>query len=387
MNTRTLLAILCLSIFIIVGLWIAPKISVTYEDARHPPSSSIIKNPLSALEHLLISQGIEAQSLNNRKRLHSLPSTSDALFIRNIKQPLTKEREDALISWIEQGGLVVYEPYWLGRSDVRPYFHQRFGIEIQALDEYEEYGNPLHAQADINGHTAYIHVTPQYYLMANEENNHTVVLESEIGAHGFHVKLGKGNIIFLSDTQFLSTPRSWLNTYETIDKPSNYGLSGHDHAYFIYFILKNRKKVWLIHDTTSPSLLSETYSTFPLLSTFSLIWLILFFIYLLKHIGPITTNEPGATRDLLQHIQQSGLYYWKLDKGASVINQWRIKILKRLTIKYPHLSELKDENLSSAIEEITQISLKEIQSALYQTPKSSKEFTHIIRTLKQLWTM
>ena len=176
--------------------WISQRITVSYEDQRRPPEKDIRLNPMSALEQLLIHFNVEVQSHNNRNLLHDLPATDEAIVVRNLKQPLTHERELALLSWVEQGGQLVYEPYWLGKSDERQYFHEKMGVLIQEVEDWQDIDRPNHAWADINNEDLYFHMSPQYVLTVQTDNpsanNHQVIIESDVGGPWHTGKLRPG---------------------------------------------------------------------------------------------------------------------------------------------------------------------------------------------------
>lgn len=393
--------IISLIVIIAVGLagwWVSQHITISYKDKRKPPAESIRYNPLSALEHLLLRLDIEVQSNNNRNLLHNLPDTADTIIIRNLMHPLTHERELALINWIKQGGQLVYEPYWLGKNDARQYFHEKLGVLIQEVEDWENIPQSNHSWANINDEHLYFHMDPQYVLTVNTSNTSAdsslktssqIIIQSDEGAHGIKVTHGQGSALFLSDTDFLSTPTVWQSYYNLEAYGDNYftDLSTHDHGYFMWLQLKDRKKVWLINENTSPAFLAIVYKNFPSLVIFSTGWLLLFFLFLLKRFGPVVTQRPGEQRNLKQHIQQVGYYHWQQDKANHLLNSWRSRIQQKILLKHPQLAGLENHTLYEMLAQLSDLSALEIKQAWSAPCRNQNEFISYTRSLKKLWTM
>ena len=408
-----LISLIVITALALAGWWVSQHITISYEDKRKPPQEDIRFNPMSALEHLLLSFDIEVQSENNRNLLHNLPSTNDAIVIRNLKHPLTHERELALLSWIKQGGQLVYEPYWLGKSDSRQYFHEKLGVLIQEVEDWENTQQPNHGWANIQGEDLFFHMNPQYVLTLKQvdfsedstlepnilesntlesnilDDSRQIIIQSNEGAHGIKVIHGQGSVLLLSDTDFLATPPVW-QSYYNIEEDNNYyltDLSTHDHAYFMWMLLKDRQKVWLIYENTSPAFLAIVYKNFPSLVIFSSIWLLLFFLFLLKRFGPVISQLPGNQRNLKQHIQQVGYYHWQQDKANHLLNVWRSRIQHRLFVKHPHLAGLNDRTLYSTLAELSGLNASEIKQAWSDPCRNQNEFISYTKRLKKLWTI
>ncbi len=385
------IGITTMSIIAVACWWLSQRITVSFEDKRLPPTKQIRQNPMSALELLLSSLNKEVQSDNNRKLLHNLPSTGDAIVVRNLMQPLTQEREQALLNWVTLGGQLVYEPYWLGKSDTRQYFHEKLGVLISEVADWQDVEHPNHGWADINQQDLYFHMSPQYVLSLEKNNaintDHQVVIQSDVGIHGIQVNIGTGSVLFLSDSDFLQTPRVWTPRYKEDEHQFSTDLSHHDHAFFIWQHLQARNKIWLIYESSSPSFLSVVYKRFPFLCSVSVIWLVLFFLYLLKRFGPTITSVKSEQRNLSQHIKQVGYYHWQQDKGNYLLNQWRNRIKHRIFVKHPHCAGLEDQALFMALQNISGLPALDIQQAWSQPCRNQNDFICYTKRLNTLWTI
>lgn len=392
MKTRSLIISFIVTCTLVASAWwISQRITVSYDDERRPPKKDIRLNPMSALEQLLVNFDLEVQSHKNRNLLHNLPNSDDAIVVRNLQQPLTHERELALLAWVEQGGLLVYEPYWLGKSNARLYLHEKLGVLIQEADDWQDSLHPNHGWADIKNENMYFHMSPQYILNIQEDhpsaNNSEIIIRSQAGAHGVQVTLGQGSVLLISDSDFLSTPKIWQSSYSKDDHESNTDLAQHDHAYFMWHLLKDRKKIWLIYESTSPAFLSIVYKHFPSLVLFGSVWLLLFLSYLLKRFGPVTSQLPSDQRNLKQHIQQIGYYHWKQDEGNLMLNAWRTRIQHKIFVKHPKMAGLQGHALYEMLANLNDCTPEEIQRAWIEPCRNQTEFIIYTKRLKELWTM
>lgn len=408
-----LISVIVISLLASSAWWVSQRITIRYDDKRKLPENDIRFNPMSALEHLLLRFDIAVQSDNNRELLHNLPSPNDAIIIRNLMNPLTHERELALLGWIEQGGMLIYEPYWLGKSNSRQYFHEKLGVLIQEVENWQDISEPNHGWAHINNENLYFHISPQYVLSAQDtprlentnldthnfndqhvkaddtKDSSQIIIQSNVGTHGIQVNHGQGSVLFLSDSNFLTTPPVWQSYYNLDEYGEDYftDLASHDHAYFMWLQLKDRKKVWLMYENTSPAFLAIVYKNFPSLFIFSVIWLMIFFLFLLKRFGPVISSLPGNQRNLKQHIQQVGYFHWQQDKGNHLLNAWRTRIQSKVFIKHPDLAGLQDQARYKRLAELSGYTALEIKQACVEPCTNKTDFIRYTKRLKKLWTM
>lgn len=244
MRRSVLITLLLLLISAVIAWWIHPYIIVEDEDKRHPPKASVTANPFSALESLLISQGIDAMSDNNRDLLKQDFQNTEALFLRNVRQPLSDETIKHILAWVESGGLLVYEPYFYEDQQVAKYLNEEFQVFLRENTE-EEHEWFIHAEALLDGQTAYIHMDGDY-ILNSERNDINPIITSEYGVHGYQLFHGQGEVILLSDSRFLETPQIWQGFSSLIKGDTFYTdhhtLSGHDHAYMGYSLFQGRSK-------------------------------------------------------------------------------------------------------------------------------------------------
>jgi hypothetical protein len=387
MRQNILIAILLLLMTAAAAWWLQPYIIVKDKDKRHPPKQSVTANPFSALESLLQSQGIAAISDNNRELLSGEFSATDALFLRNVRQPLSQKTTDHIISWVESGGLLIYEPYFFEEQQ-GSYLNEAFGVFLKE-NSAEEYNWFIHAEAILDGQIAYVHMDGDYILESSQSSANPIIT-SEYGVHGYQVFYGQGEVIVLADTRFMETPNDWRNFRSILTgdaRADQHTLTGHDHAYLSYRFFEGREKAWLIHDTKTTGLMDKLIEKFPLFTLFTTCWLILFFFYLQRRLGPQQSSEAGLQQDISTHIHQAGQFFWQQDKGQYLLQQYRQRVLKKLTTRHPNLAGLDQDDLLQQIAKSSQLDIRKIELALRQTTFNKQDFTLAVNTLRQLWIL
>ena len=272
------LFIVCIA-FIALFVWFSNEYYIEETlDKRKLPSPEIIRNPMSALAELLSQRGVQVEQTRNRSVFKDLPPTDAAIVVRRLKQPLNPEREQALYSWMEKGGLLIYEPYTRSSFIPTDQFHDRLGVEMWEVENWLDFEEPHHVEAIVNNEIISLHMSPKYTLYSEEEGAEAIVL-SAAGTQGVKLPIGQGTAFILTDARFLNTPRVWASDIVWNNSYTSH-LNQHDHAYFILDILKGRQEVWLVTDSETDSFVSILYQRFPVFILFSIVWLVGLFWFL-----------------------------------------------------------------------------------------------------------
>jgi len=410
MNSRILYSMLVIAALVLTGVVIAQHLVVSYEDKRKSPLSDVLNNPMAALEQILIQSGKQATSFKDRQPIYQLPNTDHSIVVRNLMEPLTVDREDALLDWVEQGGTLIYEPYWLGLSSERPYLHERIGILIIENEDYD-YGSDIHASFQYGNDIGVVHQTPQYYLtpkgspkeapedIRTDVKNIKPILKSEEHTHGYEVRIGEGKVFLLSDTRFLDTPTVWgynsvivsdeekPNDNKTLNLFRTTSIAGHDHLAFTMNLIGDKTHVWLLYDTDAPSFISIMYHRFPLMVITLGVWVLVYISYLMTRFGPVNHTMPTQQRNILQHLNQAGLFLWKLNNNQAQVTKWQSQIINRLKLKHPRLSGLEEHHFHEAVAGLAGMNTKDVAWSLNHKTKNRKEFVKQVGLLKILWNL
>lgn len=395
MSLNKVIALVLLLLLGLSGWWLAQQIVVSYEDRRHPPAYEIRNNPLAALEQLLLKRGQAVSSHTDRQPLTELPPASDTILLRDLSQPLLNDQQQRLLSWVRAGGHLVYEvnqnllyshspPDDTDTPDNNTLWRQ-LGVDAQHPEERVYAG--LHAQFSQAGESGYVRLESDH-ILTTEDDSAQAILTSELGVHCYRLSVGQGQVTLLTDSRFMDTPRVWLTNQEfSIDYYST-GLNQHDAASFALLLLQQRDgNTWLIHDTGSISLLQLIYRDFPLTSSLVSLWLVLFFMYLLRHLGPRHSEESSNQQNLQQHLTQAGLFHWRRDKGHFLLNSWRQRLIRRLQQRQPQLAGCEPQRMAEILAKQCQHSKAQILQALTGYSTTQTDLMIQVQVLKTLWKM
>lgn len=396
--------------------WLSDKIIIQREEIRHPPKQEIRNNPLAALEQLLKSRGFHVETFFDKQsfiqEFRNQPLGSEhTLLLRNLSQPLSAEKIAELLSWVESGGELIYEIHPNHISSDEHALHKRLGVNAHwiqgqlfqepSLQELEpekleseeqeseiEYTqdislDSLHGRFQLDGEQGFIRLYEEHILTSNNPAAQALII-SDAGIHALRLIHGKGRVTLLTETRFMTTPITWGDA-EALQQNKKSGLNSHDHAYFSYWLLQANNNIWLLQDRGSISLLALIYKNFPSFSLFAIFWLILFFVYLLRRLGPQKSQAESQPQNLKDHIYQVGLFHWQQDKANFLLNRWRTRLLRRLQQRQPQLAGLELLELVQQLAQQVDFSQQALLDALQKKPHTHSDLLTQIQILKTLW--
>ena len=329
---------------------------VKYEkEISSMPSIEAIKNPFLAAERFLVQIGKDTQSLSDRRLLIKLPEHNDLIIINRFGGNLPHEREEMLIAWIKKGGnlIITADRLWdekllktgnnlLDRYNIRP---KR--VKEQKCDESSILELELELELG-QKRSANVSFTINKFLVDADDIAEKTYF-SENGNHIVQISIGQGKLIVLSDNEFLK----------------NRNIEKNDHAYFLANLAKNRSKIWLVYSNNMPSLLSLLWSN---AFYFMICFLILLFLCILRlnlKSGPLMPENNNSSRNLMEHLEASGNYLFKLNKGEGMLKKIQKSTEQSLTEKFLFTTRATPSEKSSLIAKRTGIKVETIHHALF----------------------
>ena len=352
---------------------------IKYEkESRSMPSVKAIKNPFLAAERFLTQIGMNAQSLSDRRLLIDLPSVNDLIVINIFGGNLPKDREDLLISWIKSGGslIVTTDRFWdekllksgnnlLDRYGIRPtlkskckkdHKHQSFDIQKSVLEI--ELGQNKTAKVSFTSNK----------ILLDTQGIAEKKYYGENGNHFIQIKMEQGRLIVLSDNEFLK------NKY----------IEENDHAYFLADLVQGRSKIWLLYSSNMPSLLSIIWNNAFYFVICFLILLLFCILRLNLKSGPLITQNNNVRRNLMEHLEASGNYLFKLDKGAKMLKEVQKSTERSLKERYFFTTNKTRSEKCIAIAKQTNIQAKIVNDALFGDVEAENDFINKSMILQKL---
>lgn len=341
--------ILLLALAALIGSWISNNYERENYTRRSEMSSAARRNPLLAAERFLSRLGLETESRSGRKYLNEPPPGEGLLLVKDLGAPLPPARVNALLDWVEVGGLLVASPGLLQNDEASHLIMDMFGVtyvrgvgneaeEPVSITLPGEEDRPLRIDFDAD---AWFEVeSSEEYWQAPPGDTPNLLI--------FH--WGEGQIVFLSDSDFLSNLR----------------IGEEDHAVLLAELAADQPRAWLLYSTQMPSLWALLWRWAP----YHLIGLMLLGVFLLWHFGrpagPRLCTETGQRRDLLEHLRAAAEYSWRLDPKRGSLEVARRQVEKRWLASHPQLQRLEPRARCEWLAERTGMNMESIEQALYQ---------------------
>lgn len=356
MNKKVIIT-LCLILLAMIALMYVSfrTLFVKYEhEITSRPSIKAIKNPFLAAERFLIKIGRNVESLSNRSLLITLPSENDLIILNRLGGNLSSDREEALINWIKKGGYLVVtaDKIWdkallktgnnlLDRFHIRP--------EIKKGGDYKK-ESILEIGLGDNKNTAKVSFLTNQFIV--QENN---ITERRYGGnngdHFLQIGLGKGKLIILSDNNFLM----------------NRNIDDNEHAYFLANLTQNRSKTWLIYSNNMPSLFSLIWENASMFVVCLAVLVLLCILRLNLKSGPMLPEINNNRRNLMEHLEASGNYLFKLNRGKEMLEINQKSTERFLKEKMFFTSTATNSEKSSAIEKKVNLPAEIIHYSLFKS--------------------
>ncbi|MBU3917158.1 hypothetical protein KKA14_16620, partial [bacterium] len=197
------------------------------------------------------------------------------------------------------------------------------------------------------------------FYMRDVSETATAIEGSQFGAHIIQYQQEKGVITVLTD--------DWIWDNDSIHC--------YDHAYLLWLLTQGNKKIWFLYKTDSPSFIELLIKNNHILVLSSLL---LLFLFVLKHsqrFGPIIETTHFQRRHLKEHIDASGMYYWRHNQGQNLLTGLRKEIKRKMALYHPEVLDLPKAQMLNYLSEINTISVKEIDQALHHDGSAQINWT------------
>ena len=179
----------------------------------------------------------------------------------------------------------------------------------------------------------------------------------------------------------------------------NYNLGTYDHAEILWQLVRGKpatlnqpnlllpEAVWLIHSDETANLFSVIGKNFWALAiTLSLLFL-LWVLRVSRRFGPLIVKEGEDRRNLLEHIDASGAYYWKQRDQSLLVESTRSAAQQQLATRMPGWHAMNQQDQIKCLSKRLDIVEPQLLKTLYGTLGTSPhEFTETIKQLEHIRT-
>jgi hypothetical protein len=309
-----------------------------------------------------------------------------ALIVSNSRKPLSKQRIDGLIRYVEQGGLLILNAVELfddqeGASGApildqigaRLYGEEERGNDYfrQLREAFEDTNSSEHeiSQLQFQGYPEPTKVrfkSSRYLVDASGQASY--VAGTQASNHLLQYRKGKGVITVVSDMSVWNNDR----------------IRHHDHALFLHQLTQNYDKVWLIYNPQVASLwhLLWQWGDYFLISLSVLVVFVVWF-YQVKT-GPVFPQFSIHSRKLLQHITAAARFKWHSGEPQLFLDQLRDELTGRIKQRSKQFAKLSQHKQVQWLSELTGLPKEKIRLALFQNYLEPSLFIEQVQTLQQI---
>ena len=378
-----------ISLAVLISWWLG-NYELVEEQYRTGVSLEARRNPFLAAELFLREMGTDVESVHGRSRLQQLPPATDILLVNEFDGNLTPERYEKLLDWIDAGGQLIITANRLWNDKNKTSGNRlldEFGIHLRPAKDLKNDKLDLGSSEIINvdfdsGGSAKV-VFNKYYHLDDVKKLASVTVNSNSGIHLLQIPYGDGLITVMSDNNFLKNPSSL--TFAGFNFGST-SIAENDNAYFLWHLVGNDKKVWLIYNTHSPSISSLLWEKAPQFCV-AFIILVIFWLWSTRNrFGPPLPAFETPRRNLLEHIQMTATYEWRQDKAENRLQHNRELLQQEIRTRHPNISSLEPSEQCAGLAKISGLAAEKVFQALYREWKTEREFiqiTNLLRSLRQ----
>ncbi len=329
-------------------------------------------NDFLAADLLLNELGVEAESRSALTPSEWLPDSNDTIISRMSTSIAVQPERDLLTRWVTNGGHLVLLPP-IEESGLTDDFLTVFGFrftEIEENDDDEQVATSVSDEDDYE----YIVDLDGTWLRIESVGDFTLRAE-------------------LTDSQgTVATRRNWGEGYVTVvanaNYFTNYFIDQSSHARLLMDSVAgyvDPGKVWLIYESTYPSLWQVIWNNAPYVVSGLAIVLLLWLWSIMPKFGPAIQPEAAVRRSIIEHISAAGHFVWRNHGAKALAGSSTAAVMHEAESRHPGIGRLSPENQARQIAKLTGLSAQEIMDVLVnQSIPRHREFTHDMQALQRI---
>ena len=372
-----------------------------------PLSGEARDNPLYASRLFLKGMGIPAQTLESLQNLTDLPDTDTVIVINTSRYTQREAQLDEILQWVERGGHLMtrsvsdWEFFDPDRSDLfeedteddTPSVNhdgsttktssdtlQRF-LQVHTSESIP-FKQKEHLELQLPGVEKSLQLGADYYqsIAIDQDNDQQGLKQIKINGENFIIQqtIGEGLITLVSDLSFIE----------------NYSINDYDHAEIFWYLVNAKSSsqsqpsaVWLIHSDDMPNLFQIIWKHFWALCIMLGLLFLAWVLRISRRFGPMIPKDDEDRRNLMEHIDASGNYYWQQKQQATLVNSTRAAVQQRLVQRIPGWQAMNNDQQAMQLAKRLSIQEQQVLKLLHgDVSHNPHEFTEIIKQLEQIRT-
>lgn len=341
------------------------------------------RNNYLALERFIVAMGRPVRAVSDARQLDKPPPGGVLILDRERRRQLPPERAAALMRWVAEGGYLIVaaeedktEDPVLRRLGVSwfdpPHKHDAEGEEDVKKQAEKAAKLPKTIRVLIPG-AAPLNLERSVPGLVGGKLKPAWQADAEAGqAQVLHYAWGKGQI----------------TVFDCFCAFSNKQIGENDHAAIVWGLLsayRPKGPVWLAARLAVPSLwewLAQS-AWMPLVSGALLVLLWLWRI--VPRFGGLRSLPEPERRGLVEHLAAVGRGVWRAGGLSHWLNLVRQALLKRISLRHPHVLQLPAAERAAALARISGLSTARVHQALEgRGTDSPRAFSDTVRAIQQL---
>ena len=394
---------------IALTIW-AVSLNFEYVEEKdwRPLSGEARENPLYASRLFLKGMGIPAQTLTSLQNLTDLPDTNTVIIINTSRYTQREAQLGEILQWVEQGGHLItrsvsdWEFFDPERSEtiVDESETPKPNLNDDGENTSKTSSDPLQQYLQVHtsenipfkqkesmelqlpGVDKKLKLGSDYYqsIALDKNNDQQGLTQVKINGENFIIQqaIGNGLITLASDLSFIE----------------NYSIDTYDHAEIFWYLVHTNSSttaqpaaVWLIHSDDMPNLFQIIWKHFWALCIMLVLLFLAWLLRVSRRFGPLIPKDDEDRRNLMEHIDASGNYYWQQKQQAILVDSTRAAVQQRLVQRIPGWQAMNNDQQAMQLAERLSIKEQQVLKLLHgDISHNPHEFAEIIKQLEQIRT-
>lgn len=382
------------------GYWFSQNFEEKIKEVRTDISPEARKNHFLAAELFLKRFDREVESHAGHDIFSVKPAQNDTIVLGGPSSMFLDRNHEQLLDWVKAGGNLILVPKGkyldedTDEEDETNPLLAELGVELVLIDNWEDVSDSCEEdpescdtesddkseteKKDDNGVVTVSFRTShpgEYKARFMDDrylfdgNDMATVLVGETSAPNLlRYSLEGGTVTVLSD----------INLF------TNTAIGEFDHAYLLHQLVEDSDKVWIFYSADMPSLLTLLWQRAPYLSAITVFLLLMAGWRMLLKSGPQLRPQFEARRNLLEHLDASAEYSWRIDKARVLFANNRLAVEQAWRRRHPQLGSMEQNERCEWIGEKIGITGRAVERTLYDDITSEQDFIRASAVMQKL---
>ncbi|OZG75196.1 hypothetical protein BTA51_02080 [Hahella sp. CCB-MM4] len=323
----------------------------------------------------------------------------DTVVLVDAYGSLSEARAKVLLDWVSRGGHVIAaasNPFLDDPSGVDDPLFEYFGVEVERNDDSELDSDVWDAIGDLGHLSGWSDKDVCEFLPAQTSFYFEDYDDYDVKAHFLTADILQadpddaysmiGSDYYDGSLMVQFEHGDGLVTFMvSFSMWQNWAIGCLDHAYIFWQLVPGAGEVTFYRNQDFPGLGSVIWKYFHLSLVIALLLLVGWLWMRGSRFGPVREYHPSLPRQLLEHIDASARFLWRMDKGQTLLKNGRDMVLSVLRYRYPEFLQMETEERLRHLAKVLHMTPEEIDLALWRDIQgNTPDFVHAVRLLQMI---